>query len=196
MLMLIYIYDKFPKKLLNSEIIVQSLDQNTALYNELIYDVFNNLNNIPSFISKNSLLDDTMTGFNTGIIGGNNIEFLIKYSKIAIDFINTNIENLSKCKINNINLFYEQLLLKYISKHEGINISYLLDNVSNEYFELTNFLLHPKENPFIHMIGFSKKNIILCEQLIIRFKYEFPQYFNRTIKILESNSIFNPNYDL
>jgi len=104
--MLIYIYDKFPKKLLNSEIIVQSLDQNTALYNELIYDVFNNLNNIPSFISKNSLLDDTMTGFNTGIIGGNNIEFLIKYSKIAIDFINTNIENLSKCKINNINLFY------------------------------------------------------------------------------------------
>jgi Family of unknown function (DUF6734) len=184
-----YIWNKFPDRIMHSELIAQSKENNVEFYQKFINEALQNLSNIPFEIIKYSTLETNIGGSNAGIIGGKNIEFLHNYATQAIDFVDTNKDNLEKINKSNFNIFYEQYLFKCMAKSQNVNISYLINNVSENFQELTRFQSHPNDHKYIHMVGYAKKQSILSEQMLIRLKMEFPVYYSRTCNLIKSKHV-------
>lgn len=65
-----------------------------------------------------------------------------------------------------------------LTKREKIIISPLLKKVSKDFAKLTKFITTPIINNYVHLIGFTKRNPILSDQMELRLKYKFPKMYN------------------
>lgn len=175
----VFIWDKLPADITDQDVIAQNEELNDSLYREQFNEIIKNASYMPKEISEVYLSEAKIVASNTGIFGGNDIQFINEYSKLALHFIETN-HNLGKLSgISLINHFYEQYFLWAYANYKCKNVTYLLGDVSNDFDETLKFHLVPKREKYIHVVGGAKKNALACEQIIMRLKIDFPSDYQQ-----------------
>lgn len=187
----IYIWDKFPDKIIQSNLAVQSVEEGYT-YNDLYTrDVIDKFDYVPNPILDCKMYDYKVTGINAGIIGGNNISFIHKYAKEAIRFVDSNLNCIDKLlNPNGFNLVFEQCLFYNMARQSNEEITCLIDEQMNlEYRELVRFWDAPFHTSYIHAISSYKRHYVIGEQVAQRLWYEYPDYFYRIQQLVKDNEI-------
>ncbi len=178
----IFVWEHFKQDFLDSQVVAQSMEKNPGLYDEVLKKVVGNLKYFPveaqEFLKKKS----GNFGINTGVFGGKNLSLIKKYSNDVISFIEKNHKKLEIIEIKNINMFYEQYLLLCFLEFHNEEITYLFDDLSNDFREVLNFHLTPFESKYIHMVGSAKSNQLANEQIAIRLRIEYPAVYDKIRK--------------
>lgn len=180
----VFIWDKFPDDLLQSELIAQNLENTTDYYREMWNKIAPKLKFISNEIKDyhNGLLN---LGCNMGIIGGNNVTFFTEYPKKSFEFVDKNKESWEDFNLFNFNIFFEQQLFYEMASKKNLPINYLFEEIwgDNSYLGLANFNDVPHKRFYLHLLGDFKRRPNICKNLesfVINF---YPEFFER-LKIL------------
>ena len=157
----VFIWKPFPKNLLKKSLIVQNLENSTEYYQKMWSLISAQLNFIPKEI-YNYNTEIANLGCNMGIFGGNDIDFLKKYTSKSFEFVDKNKENWSKINSFDFNIFFEQQLFYEMSRLEKKKISCLFTEVwgENSYLGLVIFMMYPIKDSFCIYLEFSKEKKI------------------------------------
>ncbi len=167
-------------------LIVQNIDYDYPWYAETLKSIETHFEYLPKEIIKNYLVRKDLTAINAGLIGGTDIDFFQQYTHEAFEFLNRNLACLDKINIGLFNNVFEQYLFYAIASNENKFIYPFLNLKPHEEFtEAMNFHLLPNVESFIHLIGYAKGNIYACEQVAMRLRYEFPEYYERICSLFE-----------
>lgn len=184
----VFIFEPFDKKLMESNIITQNIETTSDYYWDMwskikpqlnfISEIMNNYNN--QFHNK---------AYNMGIFGGNDISFIKSYTDASFNFVNKNKDSLSKINAYNFNIFFEQVLLYELSQEQQINVNCLIneDIGDNEYKGFGNFEEVPKERKYLHLLGFYKKQELVCNKMSIYVQKYYPEYYAYLENLLDLN---------
>jgi hypothetical protein len=175
----VFIWEKFSSQFTNQGIVAQNEEFNDSLYRQEFENIINKMDFIPADVLKMYQDKNEIRAANTGVFGGNDINFIKGYIQLVLNFIEKNTENVSKTDSSLINHFYEQYFLWVHAKTKKMKINYLLHNVTNHFDETLNFHLIPFKEKFIHVVGVAKKNSLACEQIMLRLKIDFPIYYEK-----------------
>ncbi len=180
-----------------SELIVQNLEtdfltDNGMFYGSIRSEVLEHFRNVPYEIRNSNFA--TLKSVNMGVTGGINSNFFKVYSRIALNFVENNIQCLDRINISRFNVLFEQFLFYQLAESRNKDISVILHECDLEQRSFVNFHLLPNINTFIHVLGPFKRNQFLCEQVELRLKHEFPLYYDRINQYLQIKSEPIPSY--
>lgn len=185
------IWSPFPESIETADLCVQSIEKE-HIHNDLfVTEILENLEYIPNAIIEQRKSTSYKHSINAGIIGGNDLTFIHKYSQEAIQFVEQNINNLRKLKhMGHFNVVFEQYLFYCMANQRKKKISYLLTDLKDPgYRELVRFRDIPNQSSYIHTLASYKKHFVIAEQVAQRLWYEYPEYFYRIHKLIEQNAI-------
>ncbi|MEL6867263.1 MAG: DUF6734 family protein [Bacteroidota bacterium] len=182
----IYVWGKFPKRILEASLLAQHEEINYLFYKDIYKNIKDIFYYIPEVIVKDRMYNDQIFASNAGIIGGTDIDFFQRYTKTAFDFIDRNEDFFTKAKIDvgQFNTFYEQYLFSCLAKEAGTPIVYYLTSINDKFDGLAEFFGAPQKTRFIHLLGAFKRRIDICTHLEQRLRIEFPKYYYRIIDSL------------
>lgn len=181
----VFIWEKFPKRIEGAELIAQHFENKYYYNTKSYFDLLKAGVKYKEYmvINKSERINES----NLGIVGGSNLLFFQNYTKEVFEFIEMNSSFIYKKGAENlsmINNIFEQYLFYLLAKKMSCNIEYLLSNISDSFKELVDFYTVPLRTKFIHMIGYHKKNSILCYLLGQRLYYEYPEYYKIITKYI------------
>jgi hypothetical protein len=169
-------------------LIVQNMDYAYSWYDSMLNDIESFFEYIPQEIIENYTIRKDITAINAGIIGGSDIDFFQRYTHEAFEFVNRNINCFEKINIGLFNNVFEQYLFYAMAFKQNKPIMPFLNLKPHEEFtDAMNFHLLPNIKSFIHLIGYAKDSIYACEQVEMRLRYEFPDYYNKIIKLFKDD---------
>lgn len=181
----IYIWKAFDDALTKQRLIVQNPEDDAEYLKKILAQVVKVFTNIPDYLLDgfNYILNFPQVGdilnvsINAGIFGGNDIEFIKKYSTESIKFVNDNILPLNRIDVGPFNLIFEQLFFKIFAQKNNIPISCLFEEESrsNIFLSAYYFLCVPQKHSFIHLFGPTKRVALQYMQMEARLKQEFPK---------------------
>lgn len=186
----VFIWAPFFEDLLKSPIIGQSLETN-FIHN---VDYFNHIEPLlnfksPAIVRERNVTNDIIQ-INAGILGGNDVNFFKEYTREAFELVDKNLDFFSR--VNNkgaFNMVYEQFLLYCLAKERNIDIKCLL---SEDYFKRSgycDFDAVPVLGHYTHALGMYKKIKSVEYYIVERLKFEYPEYYERIIKLINRNYI-------
>jgi len=165
-------------------LIVQNIDLDYPWYSEMMVAIEKNFEFVPTEIYDAYKIRKDFTAINAGIIGGNDLDFFQTYTQCAFEFVDRNLDCLKQINIGLFNNVFEQYLFYCLAQSQNKTIESLFNlKPHSEFTELMNFNLVPKIKTYVHLMGFAKKNIYACEQIEMRLKYEFPNYYAHFVKL-------------
>lgn len=180
----VFLWDHLDQNITSKAVFVQSLEKDPLLYDTVLAEVKRELDGFPKEASKFFNDKEGNSGWNTGVFGGNDIDFIKHYANEVLSFVEKNKEQLTKHQIKNINMFFEQYLLLCFAKYHKKEISVLFEDMSNDFSEVLNFHLVPNYSSYIHIVGKAKWDSFANDQIILRLKMEFPEYYEKVKKAL------------
>lgn len=184
----IYIWEPILTSNASDFLIAQSKHPIMKMYQDSLIEINAHLSEIPSHLSKK--IEDYKNFSNVGLIGGNDISFFHNHCEKAYNFIEANKTNLEKINIGVFCMVVEEFFISCLL-NERDNVHYHIDssNDARLWDSVTRFHLTPVLHKYIHLLGEFKKNIYACKQLELRLKYEFPNYHQKVLDVLESEKI-------
>jgi hypothetical protein len=176
----IFIWKPFGDEVFNRQaLIVQNMEYDYPWYYTQLNDIKKNFSYISKDIVKTYSSDKPLTSINAGIIGGTDIDFFQQYTVEAFKFIQENLQHLNKINIGLFNNIFEQYLFYAMACDNNKPIHpFLTLSPKQEFSEMTNFHLLPNIQSFVHLAGYAKLNPYACEQVEMRLRYEFPEYYH------------------
>lgn len=194
----IYLWAPFPAKLLDKRIIADSIEIITldnqvynTMYTSLLEDARKNMKNIPSFFNK-IMEQPNLLAFCAGLMGGSDLDLIYNYTKVAFDFVDSNIEMFKRYeKPGEYNMFIEQWFLAIMSLKK-YNLG---DEIGMLFYEeppLPLFGLVPQFQKYVHM-GHLKKDKLFLSHLEEKFKFDFPNISNHINSIFPYSKLFYLN---
>jgi hypothetical protein len=104
-------------------------------------------------------------------IQGYNLGIFKEYKELAFDFIDDNIENLSKVDMQHFNICFEQFLYYLLAKSAKINIDYLIEREFDPTCpNYADFHEVPYKTWFIHATASYKQSESVCYHLARRLR--------------------------
>lgn len=182
----VFIFEPFDKELMKTSIITQNIETTSKYYWDMWSKIKPELKFIPEIMENYNNQLHTKA-YNMGVFGGNNISFIKKYTDASFDFVNKNKDSLTKINAYNFNIFFEQVLLYEISQKQNIKVNCLIneDIGDNEYKGFGNFEEVPEERRYLHLLGFYKKQELVCNKLSIYVQKYFPEYYEYLENLLD-----------
>lgn len=181
----VFIWEKFDNNLLSQNLIVQNIETTTNYYRDMWKGIYPCLAYLPysmSFYHEGL----SNKAYNMGIFGGNDLEFIKKYTLESFDFVNKNVTYLDKINSFNFNIFFEQVLLFEMARLHKKEVSVLIHNDigDNDYIGFGNFDETPIMRTYLHLLGFFKKQLDICLKLETYVQKYYPQYYNKLEDLL------------
>lgn len=179
----VFIWESLPINMLSNSLLAQSKHLLPSAYKSNLKGVFDNFNHIPKCLAK--VPTNSTTIANIGIIGGTNIDFFQEYCETAYKFLNENLENLPKINIGGFNQIMDEYLFTCLANELEHDVRFFINNTQcdnpniDPYQHVLRFHLVPLIDKYIHVVGTAKQNAYACEQLELRLKYQFPEYYKR-----------------
>lgn len=179
----VFVNRKFPKRLLEADLIAQNEESPTLYYNKIMDQLLHSLDFIPHQL-RYAIRNETVKSFNAGIMGGNDLPFFKTFSQSVKRFLKLN-ENSFKTSVPsaNINLLFEQLLFAELvcqeKKHVECYYPELVEDNRYSSHRFCNFDQTNKYSDYIHLIGSKKKDEMLCYQLRATLAKEYPSFYLR-----------------
>lgn len=130
---------------------------------------------------------------NTGIIGGNDIDFFRRYCETAEQFRQRNRQALSQINVGLFCTISNEYLFNCLVTEEARKVKLYIDVSPTEVRNtVMRFHLVPFVDKYIHLAGQAKKNKRACEQMEYRFRFEFPKEYGSIIKTLTELCPYEP----
>jgi hypothetical protein len=181
----VYIWDRFPEKIERASMAAQNVESMTVVYKEAL-GYLHQFRYLPDAVRNAATQQQNVVSVNTGIFGGCNHSVICEYAERALSLIHANLDKIKS--IDNagiLNVLIDQYLFFQFAKQDGVDITCLFDytnTVSPELFELNKV---PLERKYIHLLGHAKKNATACEQIELRLRYEFPEYYETVVRFID-----------
>jgi hypothetical protein len=180
----VFVWKQFDNNILETDLVAQNIEIDFKYDKIILLEILEHFNNIPSCISP--IFPERLISSNAGVLGGKNYNFFKEYSALAFSFVNDNLNNLSKVNIGLSNVIFEQYLFTCLAYEKKIEISYILHNIGNQYFQhLCDFPGVSRRTQYIHIIGPYKKDSISEKWLEERLLFEFPDYYYQILELIE-----------
>ncbi|MDU1890062.1 MAG: DUF6734 family protein [Dysgonomonas sp.] len=189
----VYLPHKLPKNIESGELIAQNEEIGTEYYKYMINAIVSTPISIPYFLFD-EIKKESISSYNAGVLGGNNLEFIKEYCDTAFEFIEKNgLKNVDRENINiNYNILFEQILFHALAAKKNKKISTILDHSINDNGytnnEFCNFYSFDKSE-LMHIIGGHKKNLSICELLERTLLYKYPEYYKKIIDMFPQQHI-------
>lgn len=181
----VYIWRKFNANLEQADLIAQHKEDAYNHNDKFWEDVAINFSFIPEEIVQYRKKYRKITEVNAGILGGNDLTFLKRYTQRAFEFVDKNHRYVDQLKHKGMfNTIYEQYLLYCMAFENHQKISYLFNHkISQDFIGMADFSELPNRQSFIHAVGIYKRSFAIAEQLAHRLWYEFPEVYKRIIQL-------------
>lgn len=187
----VFIWAKFESELETAFIIAQNIEDNNLYYQGVLDTMVKDFvmpEAIRNHISSN--LDNILVS-NTGIVGGNRVDFFKRYAELAFEIINSNLTSLYKVNIGAFSIAVEQYLFYFLAQDENMSITYLINESINYESDARLLKFHevPYKTKYIHPVSSFKKNTYICENVEARLKIEYPEYYYRIYNLINTYQI-------
>lgn len=175
----IFIWSPLSNRVHSAPLVIQNYERlAVGPYKNAILTVWKNFRNVNSYIREINI-DGITISINAGVIGGNDYSFFDLYVAEATKLVQDNVDKLHLLDKHVFNTIYEQHLFYEMAKEKGTAVETVLE--SDNVLVTWNMNLVPALVKFVHLLGEGKKNPLLCEQVIMRMKYEFPEHFEKIL---------------
>ncbi|MBB3188344.1 DUF6734 family protein [Microbacter margulisiae] len=173
----VFIFEPFPEEFINSPLIAQNREFTTTYYRVMWDKIYPNLEYLPEQMEsfhqgRNNL------AYNMGIVGGNDVSFFKRYSRLSSDFVYQNSQIWDKINLFNFNVFFEQVLFCECADSEEKTIDVLIngDIGDNEYTGFGDFDAVPDNRRYLHLIGVFKRDAWTCYKMLQYCWYHHPEW--------------------
>lgn len=183
----IYLPNGLPKKIESGALIAQNFEIGTAYYKNMVEHIMNQPISIPDLLLK-EMKKDSVSSYNAGVLGGNDLKFIKEYCQTAFDFIeNNHLREVEDWVANvNYNILFEQILFHCLIEEKNKKVSTIIDHSINDngysYNEFCDFYSFDT-NKLMHIIGGHKRNERICELLSRTLLNKYPEYYYRIIEL-------------
>lgn len=190
----VFLWKRIPDSLSKRPIIAQNFENCGLFYKDQIGAYFDQLKYLPESLQR-EILQGSFESCNAGILGGNNLSFIRRYSSEAFKIIDAN----NHITHPNFNVLFEQILFASMARAENLDISTLIPDeiADNGYFkhQFCNFFLTKKSQFYMHVLGGMKRDEVICEMIAKTLHYYYPEHYLK-VKDLFSNhrqNLIRPN---
>ena len=183
----VFIWEKIPSALENAALVAQHAEHNLPHYKDAFLDLKKYYKYIPEIILKDYTENRAIQASNAGVIGGNDLSFFKDFTKQAFDFIHANMSVLEHDNIygGRFAILYEQYLFACLARKKKINVSYLFQNGTPNYDQLSYLGNKYGKSKFTHIIDTRKRLNSYCFELESMFRNEYPEYYRRIQNLLK-----------
>lgn len=185
----IFIFNKINDSFESSSILTQNAEIGVKTYKSIFDDILKEFTYVPPEMLEYYNQFEHIDAVNNGIFGGNDIIFFKKYTQRAFEFIDRNIDNLSKINIGMFNIIFEQGLLYSMAYKENIDINFYFDNINHQFDGICDILGSSKERSYIHAIGHYKTIGTISMQIEDLLRRSYPDYYHNIIRLLKTYQI-------
>ncbi|MBB6371520.1 DUF6734 family protein [Chryseobacterium shigense] len=176
----VFIWEPFPDNLMSEGLISQNLEITTEYYSKMWDEIFPHLKFIPAEMEK-YISKVNNYACNMGIFGGNDINFINRYSQKSFEFAAKNSDLHQGISGGNFNIFFEQVLLFEMMTEEKKNSAFLIQEVplDNDYIGFGNFDEVPFKRTYLHLLGHYKRIYSVCKLMETFFINNYPSLFSK-----------------
>lgn len=194
----VFIWKPFETSLMKADLIAQNMEAATYYYDDIMNSLKKSLTYFPKEIEDEQKANNPILAYNAGILGGSDISFFKEYCRKAFEFVENNVQNLSKIEVTNFNIFFEQYLFYCMAKQKNKEVTVLIPEIieDNRYKGFGDFDKIPYEKQYLHLLGNYKRSEFISKQLAARLRNDFPLYYYKIIELFKSNKIplYRDNY--
>lgn len=187
----VFIWEKFPHRLEQAELIAQNIEHEFWFYRELLQTLADTNAYLPAAIKTNFMQGTCINAYNAGIIGGRNLQFFTQYVSEALRFVRKTDTGLVGYSSGLFNTIYEQHLYYCMAQKMDIHVQCYLDVIDEAELNfrlkgIEQFRNAPASTGYIHLFGEdAKKDPEICEELATKLKFHYPQYYKKVLQVVE-----------
>lgn len=177
----VFIWEKFNGELEEANLVAQNHEITTDYYRNMWDKLSIELKSFPECLLEYER--GRNFACNMGVFGGNNIDFINRYTNESFNFVKNNLSVANNLKQLDFNIFFEQVLFGQMLLDEHETIKYVIDDKIEDfnYQGLGNFDEVPFSRKYLHVLGDFKRDLNTCKMLesyVLRF---YPKYFQRLV---------------
>ncbi len=189
----VFLFDKLPSYLLQSNLISQNIEEATNYYLQTQKELQDNFSYFPKCVDADFKSRLPIKAVNAGILGGNDINFIQEYADLAFKYISKNISHLNSINVDRFNVFFEQHLFYSLAKEKKISIEVLINSTikDNQYLYLGNFHETPCRRNYLHLLGNYKKDEHTCRLMASKLRELHPEYYYKIISLFNNKTKTN-----
>ncbi len=194
----VYLPGRLPQEIEAGALITQNAETGTSYYKQMMHWITENTASIPDYLLE-EINKDSISSYNAGVIGGNDLEFIKEYCRSAFEFISDNhLSDVENEVVNiNYNILFEQILFHALIAKKNKTVSTVIDHPVNDngytYNEFCDFYSFHK-NPLMHIIGGHKQNERTCELLSRTLLNKYPEYYKRIRDLFPTKHIWTSKH--
>lgn len=185
----VIVWEPIDKAVLSGKLIAQNIEKGTEYYQNLFEPFLKELKFAPSILKRNLFLPN-MRAYNTGIIGGYDVDFFKRYVDLALKMIRKKQND----KLNgNFNIIIEQLLFYSLAKKENKEVTCLTDKLIKDngylreaFVDFTNV----QKLKYLHLIGQYKRDKEICDWLARYLRQENEEVFLKIVTLFKKQHYF------
>ena len=185
----IYIWEKFSNELESAPLLAQNAEAGFVYYEEVFKKITEHFEFIPPEFAASRERNKQIIAVNAGLIGGTRYDFFKQYKQLAFEFVNRNMEGLSKMNMGVSNIIFEQFLFKAMAEEQGIDITYLFTNINHAFDGLCELTGAPRKIKYAHPIGAYKRVKYIGELVAHHLLQEYPEYYYKILHLLRTHQI-------
>ncbi|MDR2954107.1 MAG: hypothetical protein LBV43_03400 [Prevotella sp.] len=183
----VFISRKFRPEIEFADLVSQNRETGTPYYKGMMEAIRREQVNIPEFLDE-ELIKDSISSYNAGIIGGNDLEFIKEYCDTAFKYIKDNHLDGREGMFINHNILFEQILFYALTKqYSEKRVTTVLDFSVNDngytYNDFCDLSKFENSTKFLHILGGHKRNEKTCSLLGRVLLKQYPEYFFRIINL-------------
>lgn len=190
----VFIWKRFDPAFERSGLLAQNFESNHFYYELILGQIAQELPFVPACIKGLLQPGTKIRSLNAGIVGGCDTDFYRSYVRQAFEFVDRNLPYLKNIDIGMFNTVFEQLLLYRLAEEQGVTIHTAFEDSGASFDQVISVNTIPMLNHYVHTIGVSKQNPLVCLELEARLKYEFPDYHRRIAGLYREQKIFTLNF--
>ena len=187
----VYLPHRLSKEVESGALIAQNAEVGTSCYRSMVDDIMSTPHSTPYCLFE-ELKKESISSYNAGVLGGNDLEFIKEYCQAAFEFIEyNNLRDVNRQDmLSNHNIVYEQILFHVLAEKKNKKVSTILDHSidDNGYGddEFCDFYSFNKKE-LMHIIGGHKRNERICELLSRALLNKYPEYYQRIVDLFSAN---------
>ncbi|WP_295716733.1 DUF6734 family protein [Mucilaginibacter sp.] len=178
----VFIFESFDSSLLSAGLIAQNNEKATRYYHYNYTRIMRCLDYIPDAL-RFDIDQFPVCACNTGIIGGNDLDFFKHYTGRVFEFVNKNqTEKIPPEILPNYNIIFEQMLFARLSILAGKEVNCFFkdtfDDFGYHYESIADFTAVPHAAQYLHLLGPFKGQFIACDLMSRTLLRDYPAHFS------------------
>lgn len=190
----IYIPNALSDNILKAALVAQNREIGTKYYRRMVDRMLDyGTIKLPGYI-KEGLENESISSYNMGIFGGNDIGFIHGYCGEAFRFIEDNDINNASLPHSRVvcNIFFEQMIFAAYADLNNRTVTGVLGrDVKDEGYSGFEFcdLSYYEQRTFFHLLGGHKRNPYNCDMLGKTLLRLYPEYYRRIVGMFPERNI-------